>query len=118
MGAQVHHSFFQAFLQRSGYVAVLACDLVVGHSLGYKLLLQIGAGSKVILTLLTRAIDTKYRNGERSIVAKLNDPAEKWAETFGAAIRREAHDLVFVRIEIKSEMEGDKGIENPDGVVG
>src|SRR5208337_2588282 len=53
-----------------------------------------------------------------AVGAKLHGIGKKPAEARRVAVRRKAHDLVLVGVEVKAEMEGDERVKNAHGIVG
>lgn len=72
----------------------------------------------MVFAFVARPIYTKKRGSDGSVLVEFDGLLEKGAEARGIAVGREAHDLVFVRVEIESEVQSDRGIEDADGIAG
>ena len=93
-------------------------DLRVGRSPCYEVLVQVGAGRHVILAFLSRTVEPENRNSDRTIGTQLYSFLKESAEALRVAIGRQPHDLVFIGVEIETQMQRHQGIENADGIVG
>src|SRR5262249_19074628 len=101
MAADVKHRHFKPFLKRSGKITVVVGDFFTTLPPRSELLFEETPSRRVVVALLSRAVQSQCRNTDGSIVAELDCSFEKCSVPRGIAIRRESHDLVFIAIEIE-----------------
>ena len=107
----------QAFLKRGGEIAMLVGDFRRRRAGRDQVRVQIVARGEIVFALVAGFVEAQHRDADRAIVAEGDFPREKIAEARGIAIGREAHDFVFVGIEVEAEMQRDERIENADGIL-
>ena len=71
----------------------------------------------MIVPFVSCSVQTQARNMNRAVLAKFYGSIEERPEPFRVAIRRQPHNLVFIRIKIESQVERDERIENTDGIM-
>ena len=118
MLADVHHHALQALLQCRGHVFMVGVDGLVGSAARDQVLVEIRARGRVVFALFAGAVQLEHGNADGAVGAKLHGLGKKPAEARRVAVRREAHDLVLVGVEVEAEMEGDERVKNADGIVG
>ena len=77
---------------------------------------EVFSSGKIILTVFAGLIPVKERNAHRAVFAGFDSAFEEGTETLPIPIRSEPHNLVFVRVEIKPEMQSDDRVEDTDRI--
>ena len=116
--ADVEHHLVEAFLQGSGNVAMIVGRVAVGRAMRDQMLFEIAASGAVGFAIDAVVVELKDRNLDRAVVVEDHGLLEEMAIARGIAVGREAHDLVFVGIEIEAEMQRDDRIQDADGILG
>ena len=116
--ADMHHHPLQALLQRGGHVFMRGVDRLIGRATRNQIFVEVGARGGVSFALFAGLIQLEHGNADGAIVLEFHGLLKEGAEARRIAVRREAHDFVFVGVEIEAEMEGDERVENADGIVG
>ena len=73
---------------------------------------------EVVFAFVASAVQAKERDADSAIFAQFDGLLEQGAEARGVAVGRKAHDFVLISVEVESEMQGDHGIKNTDGIAG
>ena len=111
-----HHSV-EAALQRRRDVAMHITDFLVRRTRPHESLAQQAATRRVVLALLTGAVGADQRDAHAAAGQELHCLFEERAEPLGVPVRREAHDLVLVSVEVEPQVQRDERIEDADRIV-
>src|ERR671922_586619 len=116
MFTDVEHGAIETFLERRSNIAMLVSYFVVWMARRDQMLGEVFAGSEVVFAFVASAIHTKKRDANGAILAEFDGLLKEGAETRGIAVGSEAHDFVFIGVEVESKMQGDDGIKNADRI--
>src|SRR5229473_3065896 len=97
-------------------VSVFVRDLCIRIARLQQVISEILSSGQIILALVTRPVHPKEWDADGPVVEKLDRLLEERPESIRIAVRGEAHNLVFVGIEIETQMKRDHRIEYADGI--
>ncbi len=115
--ADVEHDFVEAFLESGGDVTMIVGGVAVRDAGGDQVLFEVAAGGAVGFAVEALIVEAKDGNFDQAVVEELDGLLEKVTIAGGIAVGREAHDLVFVRVEVEAKVQCDDGIEDADRVL-
>src|SRR5258705_9601592 len=75
-----------------------------------------GSRGPIVFPLVPRVINAQNRDSHRSVGAQEYVLLKESSIPGRIAIRREAHDLVFVGVKIKAQVQSHQRVENPDRI--
>ena len=93
-------------------------DGVVGVTARDQVLVEVSARGNVVFALFAGLIELEDGNADGAVRAELYGLVEEGAEALRVAVGGEAHDFVFVGVEVEAKVERDERVEDSDGVVG
>src|SRR5262245_61406540 len=105
MSTYVQHRRFKPFLQPSRKIAMAVCDFLIASTPCSDLLLQKAPGRRVVVAFLASPVQTKCGNANRTIGAEFRRASKEVPVSRRIAIRGKPHDLVFIAVEIESEVQ-------------
>src|SRR5687768_7310469 len=84
----------------------------------HELLTQVLSRENKVFALISRPIQSQEWNVGRTVLPQLNRLVEEALKARRFTIGGKPHDLIFIRIEIKTQMQRHQRVEDADGIMG
>src|SRR5215467_11221745 len=107
---------FEAFLQRRGNILMILGHFGIGAPTLNQISIEECARRNIVFAFFASTVQAEARNAKRSVGFEFDHGFEETAIPGRIAVWGEAHNLVFVGIEIESKVKSNERIKDSDRI--